>query len=81
MEPLAQGSFYVGGERVGGTAVELGDLGPAGHITVNEMYVRFMVRGVVLVSVRTGWSAVIEAITSPPHAWPPVWFTHRMTAP
>ena len=39
----AQGSFFVGGETVEQTAGELGDLGPGGHITVNQMYVRFMV--------------------------------------
>jgi pimeloyl-ACP methyl ester carboxylesterase len=39
----AQGSFFVGGEKSDQTDVELGNLGPAGHITVNQMYVRFMV--------------------------------------
>jgi pimeloyl-ACP methyl ester carboxylesterase len=39
----AQGSFFVGGEKVERTAGELGDLGPGGHITVNQMYVRYMV--------------------------------------
>ncbi len=39
----AQGSFFVGGETVEQTEVELGNLGPGGHITVNQMYVRFMV--------------------------------------
>jgi pimeloyl-ACP methyl ester carboxylesterase len=39
----AQGSFFVGGDTVDHTDVELGSLGPAGHITVNQMYVRFMV--------------------------------------
>jgi pimeloyl-ACP methyl ester carboxylesterase len=39
----AQGSFFVGGETVEQTAGELGDLGPGGHITVNQMYVRYMV--------------------------------------
>src|SRR6476620_2233885 len=39
----AQGSFFVGGEKVDQTAGELGDLGPGGHITVNQMYVRYMV--------------------------------------
>ncbi len=39
----AQGSFYVGGEKSDQTQVELGSLGPAGHITVNQMYVRYMV--------------------------------------
>ena len=36
----AQGSFFVGGEKVEQTQGELGDLGPGGHITVNQMYVR-----------------------------------------
>ena len=39
----AQGSFFVGGEKVEQTHGELGDLGPGGHITVNQMYVRYMV--------------------------------------
>ena len=39
----AQGSFFVGGDKVEQTQVELGDLGPGGHITVNQMYVRYMV--------------------------------------
>ena len=39
----AQGSFFVGGETVEQTQRELGDLGPGGHITVNQMYVRYMV--------------------------------------
>lgn len=39
----AQGSFFVGGEKADQTKVELGDLGPGGHITVNQMYVRYMV--------------------------------------
>ena len=39
----AQGSFFVGGEKVEQTRVELGDLGPGGQITVNQMYVRYMV--------------------------------------
>ena len=39
----AQGSFFVGGEKADQTEVELGNLGPGGHITVNQMYVRFMV--------------------------------------
>jgi pimeloyl-ACP methyl ester carboxylesterase len=39
----AQGSFYVGGQKVEQTQSELGDLGPGGHITVNQMYVRYMV--------------------------------------
>ncbi len=39
----AQGSFFVGGEKSEQTRVELGDLGPEGHIAVNQMYVRYMV--------------------------------------
>ena len=39
----AQGSFYVGGEKSEQTQVQLGSLGPGGHITVNQMYVRYMV--------------------------------------
>src|SRR5687768_3070582 len=39
----AQGSFFVGGEKVEQSQGELGDLGPGGHITVNQMYVRYMV--------------------------------------
>jgi len=39
----AQGSFFVGGEKADQTEVELGNLGPAGRIAVNQMYVRFMV--------------------------------------
>ena len=39
----AQGSFFVGGEKADQTDVELGNLGPAGHISVNQMYVRFLV--------------------------------------
>jgi pimeloyl-ACP methyl ester carboxylesterase len=39
----AQGSFFVGGEKVEQTKSELGNLGPGGHITVNQMYVRYMV--------------------------------------
>ncbi|HSB90825.1 MAG TPA: hypothetical protein VLD63_12460 [Anaerolineales bacterium] len=39
----AQGSFYVGGEKSEQTQVELGGLGPGGRITVNQMYVRYMV--------------------------------------
>jgi pimeloyl-ACP methyl ester carboxylesterase len=45
-EPLvlkAQGSFYIGGEKVEQTRGELGNLGPGGHITINQMYVRYMV--------------------------------------
>jgi pimeloyl-ACP methyl ester carboxylesterase len=39
----AQGSFFVGGDKVEQTQGELGGLGPGGHITVNQMYVRYMV--------------------------------------
>jgi pimeloyl-ACP methyl ester carboxylesterase len=39
----AQGSFFVGGERVERTRVQLGSFGPGGDVTVNQMYVRFMV--------------------------------------
>jgi alkylhydroperoxidase/carboxymuconolactone decarboxylase family protein YurZ/pimeloyl-ACP methyl ester carboxylesterase len=39
----AQGSFFIGGEKVEQTQGALGDLGPGGHITVNQMYVRYMV--------------------------------------
>jgi len=39
----AQGSFFVGGEKSDQTQVELGGLGPRGHIAVNQMYVRYMV--------------------------------------
>jgi pimeloyl-ACP methyl ester carboxylesterase len=39
----AQGSFYIGGEKSEQTRVELGGLGPEGHIAVNQMYVRYMV--------------------------------------
>jgi pimeloyl-ACP methyl ester carboxylesterase len=39
----AQGSFFVGGEKVEQTQGELGNLGPGGRITVNQMYVRYMV--------------------------------------
>jgi pimeloyl-ACP methyl ester carboxylesterase len=39
----AQGSFFVGGESVAQTQAQLGNLGPGGHITINQMYVRYMV--------------------------------------
>lgn len=39
----AQGSFYVGGEVVKQTRGELGNFGPAGQISVNQMYVRYMI--------------------------------------
>ena len=38
----SQGSFYIGGEKSEQTRVELGGLGPGGHIAVNQMYVRYM---------------------------------------
>lgn len=38
----AQGSFFVGGDKADLTQPQVG-LGPAGHVTVNQMYVRFMV--------------------------------------
>jgi hypothetical protein len=39
----AQGCFFVGGEKVKQTHVELGSFGPPGHISINQMYVRYMV--------------------------------------
>lgn len=39
----AQGSFFVGGESVEQTSGEIGGLGPGGHVTVNQMYVHYMV--------------------------------------
>jgi pimeloyl-ACP methyl ester carboxylesterase len=39
----AQGSFLIGGEKSEQTRAELGGLGPGGHITVNQMYVRYMI--------------------------------------
>ncbi len=39
----AQGSFYVGGETVKQTRVELGSFGPSGQISINQMYVRYMI--------------------------------------
>jgi pimeloyl-ACP methyl ester carboxylesterase len=39
----AQGSFFVGGDRIEQTRTEVGDLAPGGHVTVNQMYVRYMV--------------------------------------
>lgn len=39
----AQGSFFIGGETVEQTQVELGSFGPAGHISINQMYVRYMI--------------------------------------
>ncbi|MCK9489782.1 MAG: hypothetical protein M0Q42_10385 [Xanthomonadales bacterium] len=39
----SRGSFYVGGEQVDKTAVEIGDLGPDDQITIHQMYVEYMV--------------------------------------
>ena len=39
----AQGSFYVGGDKVEQTQAQLGNLGPGGQIAINQMYVRYMV--------------------------------------
>jgi quercetin dioxygenase-like cupin family protein len=39
----AKGSFYVGGESVEQTTVELGSPGPADSATVNQMYVEYMI--------------------------------------
>jgi hypothetical protein len=39
----ARGSFFVGGETVEQTSVELGSFGLADQITINQMYVEFMV--------------------------------------
>ena len=39
----SQGSFFVGGDTIAQTRVQHGGLGPDGHVTVNQMYVRFMV--------------------------------------
>ena len=39
----AQGSFFVGGEIVEVTQAQAGDLAPGGHVTVNQMYVRYMI--------------------------------------
>lgn len=37
------GSFYVGGEREVQTRAEMGGFFPDGHLTVNQMYVNFMI--------------------------------------
>ena len=34
---------WLGGESVAQTQGQLGNLGPGGHVTVNQMYVRYMV--------------------------------------
>lgn len=39
----AQGSFYVGGETAEQTFEELGNFGPGSKITINQMYVRYMI--------------------------------------
>lgn len=39
----AQGSFYLGGERESQTKAELGGICPPGHVTVNQMYVRYII--------------------------------------
>jgi pimeloyl-ACP methyl ester carboxylesterase len=39
----SQGSFFVGGEQVEQSFDELGSFGPGGKISVNQMYVRYMV--------------------------------------
>ena len=39
----AQGSFYVGGKSEQQTREELGGICPDGHVTVNQMYVKYMV--------------------------------------
>ena len=39
----AQGSFFVGGENVEQTFTELGSAFAPGHITVNQMYVEYMI--------------------------------------
>ncbi len=39
----SQGSFFVGGKIENQTFEQLGSFGPAGHITVNQMYVHYMI--------------------------------------
>ena len=39
----AQGSFFIGGDKAEQTSVQLGGLGPAGAVAINQMYVRYMV--------------------------------------
>jgi pimeloyl-ACP methyl ester carboxylesterase len=39
----SRGSFFVGGEQVEKTAIELGSLGPDDRITINQMFVEYMV--------------------------------------
>jgi hypothetical protein len=53
-EPLvlkSQGSFFIGGVKSEQTRAELGGLGPEGHTTVNQMYVRYMPDAGVLVPI------------------------------
>jgi pimeloyl-ACP methyl ester carboxylesterase len=61
----AQGSFYVGGETVEQTQAELGSFGPAGRITVNQMYVRYMVPQ----SDRNAAVVMIHGMTHTGKAW------------
>jgi pimeloyl-ACP methyl ester carboxylesterase len=61
----AQGSFFVGGETVEQTRDELGSFGPAGHITVNQMYVRYMVPQ----SDRNAAVVLIHGMTHTGKAW------------
>jgi hypothetical protein len=39
----ARGTFFVGGDKAEQTRVELGDLGPGGHITHQSEVVRYIV--------------------------------------
>jgi pimeloyl-ACP methyl ester carboxylesterase len=41
----AQGSFFMGGQSVNQTATQVGGFGffPGGHITINQMYVQYMI--------------------------------------
>jgi len=45
-EPLqlrAIGSFYIGGEKQLQSSLELGGFSSDGHITINQMYVNYMI--------------------------------------
>jgi hypothetical protein len=42
----AKGSFFVGGEKSEQTSVELGSFGPTDQITINQMYVEYMIPNV-----------------------------------
>jgi hypothetical protein len=42
----ARGSFFVGGEKAEQSSVELGSFGPADQITINQMYVEYMIPNV-----------------------------------